>query len=72
LGVRELERGHIQLGGFKGRGLGRVSLADLKVRGVSRDNLRDYLLSGEMASVPLADMDGWLQLVVGKLGKEAE
>jgi len=64
LGLRELERGHIHLGGFKGRGLGQVALENLSVRGVAtgqRQALRAYLVEGVLAEIPVGTMDGYLE-----------
>ena len=64
LGLRELERGHIHLGGFKGRGLGQVTLENLRLRGVEasdRQALRDYLATGELVEMPPATADAWLE-----------
>lgn len=63
LGLRELERGHIHLGGFKGRGLGRVALKNLtlqKVDAADRPALRAYLVEGTLAEVSPETADGWL------------
>lgn len=67
LGVRELERGHIRVGGFKGRGLGQVKLENLSVHGVEiskRPEIRAYLLTGELPRVELKDADAWLNRAV--------
>ena len=63
LGVRELERGHIRLGGFKGRGLGWVELVDLTLHGVEAENraaLRAYLIEGRLGEILPETADGWL------------
>lgn len=63
LGLRELERGHVHLGGFKGRGLGQVTLENLALRGVEasdRPALRTYLVTGTLTAVSPATADTWL------------
>jgi len=70
LGVRELERGYIHLGGFKGRGLGHVKLESLTLRGVESEDrpaLRAYLLEGHLSTIPLETADGWLTSLVNVL-----
>lgn len=64
LGLRELGDGHILLGGFKGRGLGRASLADLKISGLEegdRQALKRYILHRTLTDVPVEEADRWLE-----------
>lgn len=71
LGIRELEAGRIALGGFKGRGLGRVGLEALRIRYVSADDrqaLRRYLLAGEMREVGAEEVDRWVGVFVARCG----
>jgi CRISPR-associated RAMP protein (TIGR02581 family) len=73
LGLRELIEGHILLGGFKGRGLGRATLDDLSIQFVDatdRHALRDYLLQHKMTALTPAQMDEWLALLLDDLGLE--
>lgn len=67
LGLRELERGHIQVGGFKGRGLGWVNLTELELQRVNRQSIRDYLLSGRLSPVALSEADGYLNRLVDEM-----
>jgi CRISPR-associated RAMP protein (TIGR02581 family) len=64
LGVEELRRGQILVGGFKGRGLGRVALEDLRLRFVDKTGLRAYLLSGELALMAPEKADAWLEAFI--------
>ncbi len=64
LGLRELGDGHVLLGGFKGRGLGRVQLAGLKISGLEegdRQALKRYILHRELTAVPVEAADRWLK-----------
>jgi CRISPR-associated RAMP protein (TIGR02581 family) len=64
LGLRELERGHIAVGGFKGRGLGQVTLADPTLRLVDaqdRPALKRYLLDSHMREVSPGEADQWIE-----------
>lgn len=70
LGLRELQEGNILLGGFKGRGLGRVTLQKMKIKAVeasNRTSLRNYILRQEMAEVAHEQMDGWLEKLIESL-----
>ncbi len=70
LGLLEMQRGHIHLGGFKGRGLGRVTLENVDLRLVEasdRAALRAYLLEGTMPSVLEATADGWMESLMDEL-----
>jgi len=72
LGLREMQRGHIHLGGFKGRGLGQVTLEKLELRLVEasdRATLRAYLLEGVMASITEAAADGWMESLLDDLSR---
>lgn len=70
LGVEELRRGQILVGGFKGRGLGRVILEDERLRFVDQKGLRAYLLSGELPVVALEKAEDWLEKFVNSLTQE--
>lgn len=68
LGIEELRRGQILVGGFKGRGLGRVSLEDERLRLVEgKDGLRAYLLSGELPMLSTDKAEAWLENFVNSL-----
>jgi len=74
LGLRELIEGHVLLGGFKGRGLGRATLVELSMQMVDatdRRALRDYLLHNKMTPVTPAELDGRLEILLQELGLEA-
>ena len=75
LGIQELERGHIYVGGFKGRGLGQVKLEKLEVKGVEAADakaLKAYLLRGEMKPILPEKADGWLETLLTKMGAGGE
>jgi len=75
LGLRELERGHIHVGGFKGRGLGQVKLEKLAIKGLDAadpEALKAYLLRGEMKHIPLEEADRWLEELLTKIGSGGE
>jgi CRISPR-associated RAMP protein (TIGR02581 family) len=70
LGLRELERGHIEVGGFKGRGLGQVRLENLALRSVEtadRQGLQTYLITGKLAEVQPEEADDWLNRLVDSM-----
>ncbi|HIC92885.1 MAG TPA: CRISPR-associated RAMP protein [Anaerolineae bacterium] len=71
LGIRELERGHIYVGGFKGRGLGRVRLEKLGIKGITDASdpraLKDYLLKGEMKPISPEEADRWLEALLKEM-----
>lgn len=70
LGIEELRRGQILVGGFKGRGLGRVALEEERLRLVEskdKDKLRAYLLSGELPLLAPDKAEAWLEKFVSSL-----
>lgn len=70
LGIQELARGWILLGGFRGRGLGRVKVEGLQIRGVEatdRKALQDYLLEGKLRDIPQEAAEGWLNALVQEI-----
>jgi CRISPR-associated RAMP protein (TIGR02581 family) len=70
LGIQELSREHIHLGGFKGRGLGQVKLERLEIKGVEgsdRKALKAYLLKGEMRPIETTEADGWLEALLDEM-----
>jgi len=69
--LQELAAGHLAVGGFKGRGLGRVRLEGLQVRYVDaadRDALRRYLLQKEMREATAEELAGWLKNFLERCG----
>lgn len=71
LGLEELKRGQIFVGGFKGRGLGRVVLENESLRmvdGSDRKALRQYLLNGELPPVGIEQAATWMEKFVDSLG----
>ncbi len=67
LGIEELRRGQILVGGFKGRGLGRVTLENLQLRFVDKNGLRDYLLKGEIPLCDESKAQAWLEKLLDEL-----
>jgi CRISPR-associated RAMP protein (TIGR02581 family) len=64
LGIEELQRGQMLLGGFKSRGLGWVKLVNLRIHFVEgREELCNYLRTGEIPPLKLEGAHSW----VGKL-----
>ncbi|RDV83584.1 CRISPR-associated RAMP protein Csx7 [Ammonifex thiophilus] len=64
LGIRELWEGRIQVGGFKGRGLGFVRLEKVQVHtvdGTDREALKNYITRGEMRLVAPEELERWLE-----------
>lgn len=70
LGLQELRDGHVLLGGFKGRGLGRAELADLRIVGVEADDrqaLKRYLLQRILLDVSPQEADRWLEQLLNEM-----
>jgi CRISPR-associated RAMP protein (TIGR02581 family) len=70
LGLQELAREHIHVGGFKGRGLGQVKLEKLEIKGVEgsdREALKAYLLKGKMEPIETTEADGWLKALLEEM-----
>jgi len=75
LAMRELRQGHIQIGGFKGRGLGWVQVDSLSVRWADysdRVALKQYLLDGQIQEVREQDADSWLDALWRSMEGEEE
>jgi len=68
--IRELERGEILLGGFKGRGLGRVCLQKIEYKWLTRENLKDYLLNGATQPLSEAFYQECTNAFLSELGRE--
>lgn len=72
LGVKGLTDGMIQIGGFKGRGLGQVALENIDPQWVCWDAgntapLRDYLLHGKASPVEDKDAECWLESLLDEM-----
>lgn len=70
LGLDELTRGNVSVGGFKGRGLGRVTVRNTQYAYVDASSLKDYLRTGEMGT--LADVRAGIAQFVESLGGEQD
>ncbi|GBC92721.1 hypothetical protein HRbin15_01198 [bacterium HR15] len=68
--IRELERGEILLGGFKGRGLGRVCLQKIKYEWLTHENLKQYLLNGTTESLSESFQQGCIRAFLDELRRE--
>jgi CRISPR-associated RAMP protein (TIGR02581 family) len=69
LGLKELEKGGIVVGGFKGRGLGRVTLENTEYKYVDKDCVKNYLLTDEMGT--LTETEQYITQFVESLGGES-
>jgi CRISPR-associated RAMP protein (TIGR02581 family) len=72
LALREMEQGHIMLGGFKGRGLGRVRLEETRVEmvdGRDRTQLLDFVARGVMRQVQREEIDASIRALMEYLGR---
>ncbi|GIW89780.1 MAG: CRISPR-associated RAMP protein [Pirellulaceae bacterium] len=70
LGLQELRDGHVLLGGFKGRGLGRAELADLRIEGVEagdRQALKRYLLQRTLLAFSPEEANRWLEQLLTEM-----
>ena len=70
LGVRELERGNIRLGGFKGRGLGVVTLENMRYEWVDRASLLEYLMEDKVQPVDEAWVNAKLQALFDSMANQ--
>ncbi|MCS7065564.1 MAG: CRISPR-associated RAMP protein Csx7 [Fimbriimonadales bacterium] len=68
--LRELERGEILLGGFKGRGLGCVRLEKIVFEWIPREKLKDYLLNGITDPLSDAFQQECIEAFLNALGRE--
>lgn len=76
LGLRELQRGRLTIGGGNSRGLGRVRLEPWEAielaNGMDTDDLLDYLTSGEGKKLGQDDLDLYVKNLVNKLRSTGE
>jgi CRISPR-associated RAMP protein (TIGR02581 family) len=70
LGVRELERGNIRIGGFKGRGLGVVKLENMRYEWVDRASLLEYLMEDKVQPVDEAWFNAKLQALFDTMANQ--
>jgi CRISPR-associated RAMP protein (TIGR02581 family) len=70
LGVRELERGNIRIGGFKGRGLGVVLLENVRYEWVDRNSLLAYLVDNTTQPVDQAWVNAKLQALFNSMAHQ--
>ena len=73
LGIQELKEGHIQVGGFKGRGLGWVKLDHVKIKGVQakdKNALRRYLIDRQLGEVSQNKASSCLDQLLKQMGVE--
>jgi len=70
LGVRELERGNIRIGGFKGRGLGVVLLENVRYEWVDRNSLLAYLVDNTTQPVDQAWVNAKLQALFDSMANQ--
>jgi CRISPR-associated RAMP protein (TIGR02581 family) len=70
LGVRELERGNIRIGGFKGRGLGVVLLENVRYEWVDRNSLLAYLVDNTTQPVDQAWVNAKLQALLNSMANQ--
>jgi len=74
LGLQELAEGGVPVGGFKGRGLGRVHLEHLRVRYVDatdREALQAYLVRRDWREAGTEERQEWLNAFFAECGGEA-
>jgi CRISPR-associated RAMP protein (TIGR02581 family) len=70
LGIRELERGNIRIGGFKGRGLGVVLLENVRYEWVDRNSLLAYLVDNTTQPVDQAWVNAKLQALFNSMANQ--
>jgi CRISPR-associated RAMP protein (TIGR02581 family) len=70
LGIRELERGNIRIGGFKGRGLGVVLLENVRYEWVDRNSLLAYLVDNTTQPVDEAWVNAKLQALFNSMANQ--
>ena len=70
LGIRELERGNIRIGGFKGRGLGVVQLGNVRYEWVDRNSLLAYLVDNTTQPVDQAWVNAKLQALFNSMANQ--
>ncbi len=65
--LSEMRNGNVQIGGFKGRGLGWITLEDLSIRFLDytdRSAVGRYLLEGRMEEVQEGRMREWIEILL--------
>lgn len=76
LGLRELQRGRLTIGGGNSRGLGKVRLEPWETielaNGTNTDDILDYLASGEGKKLSQDDLDQYIKDLVIKLRSTGE
>jgi CRISPR-associated RAMP protein (TIGR02581 family) len=70
LGIRELQRGNIRIGGFKGRGLGVVTLENMRYEWVDRNSLLAYLVDNTTQPVDQAWVNEKLQALFNSMANQ--
>jgi len=70
LGIREMEKGNIRLGGFKGRGLGVVQLENVRYEWVDRNSLLAYLVDNTTQPVDQAWVNAKLQALFDSMANQ--
>jgi CRISPR-associated RAMP protein (TIGR02581 family) len=70
LGIRELQRGNIRIGGFKGRGLGVVTLENMRYEWVDRNSLLAYLVDNTTQPVDQAWVNAKLQALFNSMANQ--
>ncbi len=68
LGLREMQRGRVPLGGARSRGLGWGKLSNLESAWVDRDNLSEYLTEGQ-AGEPPKPLESYIHKLKDVIGK---
>ena len=70
LGIRELQRSNIRIGGFKGRGLGVVTLEKMRYEWVDRGSLLEYLTQGTTQPIDEAWINAKLQALFDSMANQ--
>ncbi|HID56588.1 TPA: CRISPR-associated RAMP protein, partial [Candidatus Poribacteria bacterium] len=65
--LNEMREGNVQIGGFKGRGLGWITLEEISIRFLNytdKKAARRYLLEGEMEEIEEERMREWIGMLL--------